>query len=172
MIKKLIKKADESFLITFFTIIVWIPILFLIGLPIFEYFDALIPRIDLLLLDILKYCLLIIVMMGGSVVLALYITFITTNVIKKIAYRIPMKKYIQSVKSYIDNANLIQKAFLFIGVVAFFVWITSVKWSRVDNYLGYIWGGGYGYNHFPVVYSLWAMFIAIIGSYIFKDNPK
>ena len=46
-----------------------------------------------------------------------------------------MKKYMQSVKSYIDNANLIQKGFLFIGVVAFFVWVTSVKWSSVDNNL-------------------------------------
>ena len=83
-----------------------------------------------------------------------------------------MKKYMQSVKSYIDNANLIQKGFLFIGVVAFFVWVTSVKWSSVDNNLKYLWGNNYNYGHFTIVYSLWAMFIAVLGSYIFKDNPR
>ena len=69
---------------------------------------------------------------------------------------------------YIQNANLICKIFLFVGVSAFTYWIFKVNWSWL-----FIWG------NIEVLWTdngeqnaLWVMFISIVGSYVFQPKTN
>ena len=69
---------------------------------------------------------------------------------------------------YIQNANLICKVFLFVGLSAFTYWIFKVSWSWL-----FIWG------NIEVLWmdtgeqnALWVMFISIVGSYVFQPKTN
>ena len=69
---------------------------------------------------------------------------------------------------YIENANLICKIFLLVGLSAFAYWIFKVNWSWL-----FIWG------NIEVLWTdtgeqnaLWVMFISIVGSYVFQPKKR
>ena len=72
------------------------------------------------------------------------------------------------VRKYIQNANLIQKVFLFTGVIAFAYWLVEVEllWAfeNFPNDIDYLWDGDDLQN------ALWLIFISIVGSYVFQSK--
>tara|TARA_B100002052_G_C15859359_1_gene589255 strand:+ start:1484 stop:1711 length:228 start_codon:yes stop_codon:yes gene_type:complete len=73
-----------------------------------------------------------------------------------------------NVKEYIQNANLLQKVFLFAGLSAFAYWIINVNWSWL-----FIWG------NIEVLWkdtgeqnALWIIFISIVGSFVFQPKTN
>ena len=134
------------------------------------------PLLLLLVKGILYY---VVIMCGFPAIMAFYTSKLTVKIIRKFVYNIPMNKYIQSVKSYIDNANLIQKAFLFIGIVAFIFWCSVIDIDALfrrdfEYFIEQLFyrDSRYSGTNPTKVYSVWTMILSVIGSYIFKDNPK
>lgn len=72
-------------------------------------------------------------------------------------------------KEYIQNANILQKIFLFTGVIAFAYWFVEVDllWALTD----------FPDNIYLLSYrdekrALWVIFISIVGSYVFQTKKR
>ena len=82
------------------------------------------------------------------------------------------------VKQYIENANLIQKVFLFVGLIAFGIWFTEVRWVKMLDaimegrfYMGFsrLYDDGlFSTGH--ITDAIFVMFFCAVGSYIFKPS--